>query len=340
MKAAVYYQSEGLVVEDVPIPHMEDDQILVQVVNAGFCGSDHSMLEGGGLPDGTILGHEVSGIVVDTGAEAKGPEKGTRVIVRPTYCGICRECLMGKPYLCQVNRRLIGMGDLQGAFAEYITVFPQMLIPVPEGVDSRNAAMAEPFAASLHGIKCSGKHGGSALVMGAGTIGLALIKLLKLKEFSPIVVSEPVKEKHQLARDFGADVTVNSFAQDLRQHLFESSKGIGFETVFECSGVPESVQSAMDFVAKGGTVCIISVIPNEIHILPMTLTFKEIGLTASYSNTHEENIQCLRWMAEGRLDGSPMITDLIHLEQLPQTYRDRIHTGKAIKVILKIGDEF
>ena len=340
MKAVVYHQSAGLVVKDVPIPHMEDDQVLVQVVNTGFCGSDHSMLEGGGLPDGTILGHEVSGIVAERGAAVKGPDRGTRVVVRPTFCGKCRECLMGKPYLCQVNRRLIGMGDLPGAFAEYIKVFPQMLIPVPEGVDSRNAAMAEPFAASLHGIKCSGKRGGSALVMGAGTIGLALIKLLKLMEFSPIAVSEPVEEKRDLARAFGADFTVNSFAQDLSQHLFESSKGIGFETVFECSGVPSSVQSAMDFAAKGGTVCIISVIPKEVPILPMTLTFKEIWLTASYSNTHHENIQCLQWMSEGRLDGRPMITDLINLEQLPQAYQDRIHSGKAIKVMLKIGEEF
>jgi threonine dehydrogenase-like Zn-dependent dehydrogenase len=230
--------------------------------------------------------------------------------------------------------------DLPGAFAEYITVFPQMLIPVPEGVDSQNAALAEAFAASLHGIASSRKHGGSVLVIGAGTIGLATIKLLKLKGFGPIVVSEPVGEKRQLAREFGVDVTVNPFAQDLSQRLFESSKGVGFETVFECSGAPESVQSALDFVAKGGTVCIISVIFNEINILPMTLTFKEIWLTASYSNTHEENIQCLRWMVEGRLDGRPMITDLIRLEQLPQTYEDRIHPGKAIKVMLKIGEEF
>ena len=340
MKAAVYYQSKGLVVEDVPMPRMADDQVLVQVVNTGFCGSDHSMLEGGSLPDGTILGHEISGIVVDMGAEVKGPEEGTRVIVRPTYCGLCRECVMGKPYLCQVNRRSIGLGDLPGAFAEYITVFPQMLIPVPDGVDSQNAALAEPFAASLHGITCSRKHGGSVLVMGAGTIGLSLIQLLKLTEFGPIVVSEPVKEKRDLARTFGADFTVNSFAKDLNQHIFESSNGIGFETVFECSGVSASVQNAMNFVAKGGTVCIISVIFNEIDIQPLTLTFKEIWLTASYSNTHEEYIQCLRWMAEGRLDGRPMITDLIHLEQLPQTYRDRIHTGKAIKVMLRMGEEF
>ena len=125
------------------------------------------------------------------------------------------------------------MGDLQGAFAEYIKVFPQMLIPVPDGVDSRNAALAEAYAASLHGIKCTGKDGGSVLVMGGGPIGLALVKLLKLKGFGPITVTEPVKKKRDLAVTFGADFAINPFNENTGLHVFECTDGIGFETVFE-----------------------------------------------------------------------------------------------------------
>ena len=340
MKAAVFYTDRGLVTEDVPMPEPGPGQILVRVANTGFCGSDHSIIESRDVPDGTILGHEVSGTVVETGKEVEGVPNGLRVIVRPTYCGKCRDCLAGKPYFCQVNRRLIGMRDLPGAFAEYIIVFPQMLIPVPENVDSRNAALVEAFAASYHGIKCAGKKEGHIFVMGAGPIGLALVRLLSLEGLGPITVSEPVQNKREMARDFGADHVVDPFTEDLGQRIFECTGGTGFGTVFECSGVPDNVQTAIDFSASGGTVCIVSVMFKPATIMPLAMTFKEVLLTASYSNTHEENREVLDWMARGKLDARPLITDLVSLDDLPLAYKDRIHTGKAIKVMLRIGEEF
>lgn len=340
MKAVVYYKSKGLVIEDTAMPVIGPDEVLVKVSNTGFCGSDHSIIESGDLSDGVILGHEVSGTVVESGSHVKNVQIGMKVIIRPTYCGSCRDCKMGKPYFCQANRRLIGMGDLQGAFAEYIKVFPQMLIPVPDGVDSRNAALAEAYAASLHGIKCTGKDGGSVLVMGGGPIGLALVKLLKLKGFGPITVTEPVKKKRDLAVTFGADFAINPFNENTGLHVFECTDGIGFETVFECSGATDNLRDAIDFAARGGIVCIVSVIFKQVSVMPATITFKEILLTASYANTHEENRCVLDWMAEGKLDGRELITDLISLEQLPDVYKERIHTGKAIKVMLQIGEEF
>ncbi len=340
MKAARFSPKKGLIVEDIPIPEIGADEILVKVANTGFCGSDHSLIESKGIPEGMILGHEVSGTVAKTGADVTDIPQGLRVIVRPTFCGQCRECIMGKPYLCQNNRRSIGIGDLPGAFAEYFKVVPAMLIPVPKGVGSRNAALAEAFSASLHAINCTGKKEGSVLVMGAGAIGLALVKLLKIQGFGPIVVSEPVKIKRGLAKSFGADLTLDPFTENLGLHTFEYTKGIGFETVFECSGAPGNIQAAVDAAARGGTICIVSVILKPTTIMPASMTFKEVLVTASYSNTHEENRKCLEWMAEGRLDGTPMISDLISLDQLPRIYKERIHTGKAIKVMLQVGEEF
>jgi (R,R)-butanediol dehydrogenase/meso-butanediol dehydrogenase/diacetyl reductase len=248
--------------------------------------------------------------------------------------------MMGKPYFCANNRRSIGIGDLSGAFAEYIKVYPQMLIPIPDGVDSQNAALAEAFAAALHGIKCSRRENGSALVIGGGPIGLALVRLLKIIGFDPVALSEPLEQKCVIAKSFGADVVINPFAEDLGACVFNTTGGIGLEAVFECSGVADAIQTAMDAAARSGTVCVVSMNFGQINIAPTTLNFKEIWLTGSYSNTHEENIQCLQWMNEGKLDGRALITDLIGLEALPRVYAERIHTGKAIKVMLQIGDEF
>jgi (R,R)-butanediol dehydrogenase/meso-butanediol dehydrogenase/diacetyl reductase len=340
MKAAVYRKDKGLVIEDVPMPELDDNAVLVKVANTGFCGSDHSMIANGIAPDGYILGHETSGLITEVGQDVHDCETGTRVIIRPTFCGTCADCRMGKPYFCANNRRSIGIGDLPGAFAEYIKVYPQMVIHVPDGVDSQNAALAEAFAAALHGINISRRKNGSALVIGGGPIGLGLVRLLKIIGFGPVVISEPVAQKRSIAESYGADGVIDPFTQDLGACVFNTTGGMGFEIVFECSGVADAIQTAMDAAARSGTVCVVSMNFGQINLSPTTLNFKELWLTGSYSNTHAENIQCLQWMQAGRLDGRPLITDLIALDELPRIYSERIHPGKAIKVMLQIGDEF
>ena len=341
MKAAVYRKSKGMVVEEVPTPEAGEDGVLVKVSDTGFCGSDHSLLESGILADGLILGHEVSGLVCDRGRQKDSLPEGSRVIIRPTFCGQCRDCRMGRPYMCQAKRRSIGIGDLPGGFAEYIRVFPQMLIPIPDGVDSRNAALAETFAASLHGIHCTKSAGGSALVMGGGPIGLAAVRLLKILGFGPIALSEPVEKKRDLGRGFGADWVLNPLVENIAQQTQEWTRGVGFETILDCSGVPDNVPLAFSLAARGGAICVVSILFKGFSVnQPMFLNFKELTLTGSYSNTHEENIRCLSWMAGGKIDARDMITDLVSLEELPQVYRERIHPGKAIKAMVKIGEEF
>ncbi|MEW6333014.1 MAG: alcohol dehydrogenase catalytic domain-containing protein [Thermodesulfobacteriota bacterium] len=341
MKAVVYHPAQGLTTQEVPDPRPGDGTILVRVANTGFCGSDHSLIESGLLQDGTILGHEASGTVAGWGRDVSGFTEGARIIVRPTFCGRCRDCQAGRPYLCQAGRRTIGIGDLPGAFAEYIQIYPQMAIPVPAGVDSRNAAMAETFAAALHGIHTSQSRGGSVLVMGGGPIGLAAVRLLKLLGFAPIVLSEPVPEKRELGQRFGADHVIDPLGEDLRRSTREWTAGIGFETILECSGTAGNIPDAFELVASGGAVCMISILFGSIPISqPMLMNFKEFRFTGAYSNTHGENRQCLAWMAAGEIDARPLISDLIPLEALPRLYRERIHPGKTVKVMLQIGDEF
>ncbi len=340
MPAVVYRSGQGLVLEEMPVPATGPDGVLIAVAHAGFCGSDRALVEAGGLADGTILGHEVSGRVVACGAAADGVDLGQRVIVRPNACGACRDCRGGRPYFCQVGRRSIGIGDMPGAFAAYTRVLPSMLIPVPDGVDSRNAALAEAFAASLHAIHVVGRQRGTILVVGGGPIGLALIKLLRLMDFETVVLSEPVAAKRELGLTFGAHAVMDPLTENTGQRVFELTGGQGFDAVFECSGLAANIAQALDWAARGGDVCIVSLIFDPATIAPLTINFKEARLTGCYSNTHDENRQILRWMAQGRLDGRPLISDLTTLERLPQVYRERITAGQAIKVLVEIGNPF
>ncbi len=340
MPAVVYRTGRGLVLEDWPVPATGPDGVLVAVAHTGFCGSDHALIKTGGLADGTILGHEVSGRVVACGETVAGVAIGQRVIIRPSACGTCRDCRGQRPYFCQNGRRSIGIGDMPGGFAAYVRVLPAMLIPVPDGVDACNAALAEAHAAALHAIHCVGRRRGSALVVGGGPIGLALVKLLGLMDFGPIILSEPVAAKRELAKAFGAHAAMDPFADDTGRQVFKHTAGHGFDFVFECSGVADNIAQALDWVARGGDVCIVSLIFDPATITPLALNFKEARLTGCYSNTHEENRQILRWMAEGRLDGRPLISDVARLEQLPQVYRERIDPGHAIKVMVDVGESF
>ena len=338
MKAVTFRTGKGLVYEEVPDYKVNEGEVLVKVANTGFCGSDHSLIKGGLAPDGYILGHEISAVVVEKGAGAGGPELGTRVCIRPTFCGKCPNCLRGKPHMCTTNRRTTGIGDLNGGFAEYVKAFPQMLIPIPMGVDSRNAALAETFASALHGIRQTTGDPGSVLIMGGGPIGLCAVRLLKILGHSPIVMLEPVEAKWKIALAYGADRVFHP--KDSNEQIAALAGGV-FDRIFECSGVVSNVGRAIDVASVGGQICIISMIFQPFAVSePYKINFKEIRLTASMSNTHGENVECLNWMAAGQIDARALITDYVPLEKLPEIYETRIDTGKAIKVLLRIGPEF
>jgi threonine dehydrogenase-like Zn-dependent dehydrogenase len=340
MKAVTYRHGRGLVYEEVSDYRVGADEVLVKVANTGFCGSDHSLIAAGLLPDGYILGHEISAVVVEKGAAADGLPVGTRVCIRPTYCGKCANCLRGKQQLCRVHRRTTGIGDLPGSFAEYVKVFPQMLIPIPDGVDSRNAALAETFASALHAINCTGPETGSALVMGGGPIGLSMVRVLNILGYGPIVLYEPVEAKREVALIYGADHVFDPLEKEIDRQVMATVPG-GFGKIFECSGVTANVGRALHLAADCGEICIVSIMFQPLTLPdPYMINFREIRLTASISNTHEENIQCLNWMAAGKLDATPMITDLAPLEKLPKLYRERIDPGLAVKLLLQIGEEF
>jgi len=341
MKAVVYRRSAGLVCEEVAKPEVGENEVLIRVADTGFCGSDHSMVESGLVPDGYILGHETSGVIEAFGKDVKDLKVGSRVMIRPTFCGKCRHCLAMRPHLCTGNRRTIGVGDLPGGFAEYVKIFPQMVIPIPDGVDSQSAALVETFASALHGIKRSGVEGGSVLILGGGPIGLAAVQLARVLRFSPIALSEPVEPKRSLARKFGAENVLDPLSADLTKMVAEWTKGAGFDLVLECSGVPGNVQTALDAAAKGGTVCVVSVFFKPVTIeRPLILFLKELKIPVSASNTHEENYQCLEWLWQKKLDARGMISDWTSLGGLPSLYRERIHPGKVTKAMIRIGEEF
>jgi len=176
--------------------------------------------------------------------------------------------------------------------------------------------------------------------MGGGPIGLSAVRILKILGYGPIALYEPVAESETspfpMARTMSSTRGKKTWISKLCSLLRAGSK-----KTFECSGVKTNVDRALILAADNGEVCIVSVIFSPLEIAaPYLINFKEIRLTASISNTHAENIQCLNWMAEGKLDGRRLISDYERLECLPAVYREKIDTGLAVKALFTIGEEF
>src|ERR687898_2250494 len=204
MRAVVYRGPRDLVVEDRPVPELGPHDVLLEVSHCGVCGSDlHMFVDGWGAPD-SIGGHEYSRRVVAVGADVAGGSAGDEVVGGPAQrCGACEYCRAGRPQLC-TGRSNPGVGEFQGAFADFVRVHEAEILRVPAGLSMRAAALAEPLAVALHGLTRGGVRAGQrVLVTGCGPIGALSIAAARARGVTDVVVSEPHPTRRALAERLG-----------------------------------------------------------------------------------------------------------------------------------------
>jgi len=347
MKAPVLVDLRRIEFQDRPKPVIQPGEALVKVEYCGICGSDvHGYANGIVIPVGTVMGHELSGIVAEVGSGGYGFHPGDRVAVKPSApCRSCYWCRKGQYSICPKRREtILGVSPKNdGAFAEYVRIrYPgQMLFKLPAGLPAKEAALAEPLSIALHGVRLSrSSPGDCALIIGAGMIGLGVLQFLKLEGTSKIIVIEISKEKGRVARKLGADVVLNPIAEGepLRDRIFEITDGIGADRVFECAGVPPAFQYAMDCVKSGGQVLIIGVYEQKILFDPFTLLHREIELKGVYSS-YDEFKDVIRLMAEGRVQTGILISDVIPLSDLVEKgFEKLLASNDPIKILVKMEE--
>ena len=195
MKAAVLKNARELVIEDVPDPQIAGDEVLVKVAACGICGTDLHLYKHGSLSPDARIGHESAGTVADIGKGVKGFGVGDRVAVLGRVpCGECHWCVRGRHHVCPTRL------DVRGGFSEYVAVKPQMLAPLPDEISFRQAAVMEPMAVSLHGIRLAQISPPDGVVItGAGPIGLFAAALLRDIGVRGLVVSEPSEKRREIA---------------------------------------------------------------------------------------------------------------------------------------------
>lgn len=320
MKSAVFYGKHDLRVEEAKKPEIGPRDVLIQVKACGVCGTDVHIYEGdkgaAEVTPPTILGHEFSGVVVETGAEVENCRAGDRVCIDPNcYCGTCEPCRNGVAHYCE---NMIGYGTtVNGGFAEYCAVNERQVYQLGENTSFEQGAMAEPVACCLHGIDmCEIQPGHQVVVIGGGMIGLLMMQLAKLAGAAKVALLEPVENKRAVAEKLGADICIDPVREDVKGAL-QAAGMTWINTVIECVGRPSTIQQAVDIAGNKAVVMMFGLTkPDEtISVKPFEVFQKELVLKASFINPYTQK-RALDLIDSKRLDVSSMIYEVCGLESL------------------------
>jgi 2-desacetyl-2-hydroxyethyl bacteriochlorophyllide A dehydrogenase len=294
MKALVYTANKEMTFREEADPTPDSQDALISIQSVGICGSDmHAYLghDERRVPP-LILGHEAVGTVIE------GKVPGQRVVLNPLItCGECYECLSGRQNLCS-KRDLIGMYRA-GAFAEKIAIPERNLIPVPEGVSSVKAALTEPGATGLHAIVLAEKSTSrpisesSALVIGAGSVGLLTALILADKGVSNVIIAET----NPLRRETVAKHTDFQLLDPINEVCPE----LAFDFVFDAVGGEKTRDMAVASVKSGGVIVHIGLMDNAGSMDIRAITLREITFIGTYTYTPVDLSMTLKKIADGSL---------------------------------------
>jgi threonine dehydrogenase-like Zn-dependent dehydrogenase len=342
MKALVLEEYNKLVYKDVPDPEPKADEVLVKVMACGICGSDVHGLDGstGRRIPPMIMGHEASGIIVQTGSSVKGWKVGDRVTFDSTVYPLNDWFTLEGMYNLSDDREVLGVSPgpykRNGAFAEFVIVPQHILYHIPENVTFEQAAMTEAVAVALHSINISGlKTGDKCVVVGAGMIGIFLIKLLKISGASVIIALDVDEKRLEQARKAGADYTFSPSEEGLQKRILSVTGGRGADIAFEAVGKSESVNMAIDLVRKGGKAILVGNISPRIEFPLQKVVTRELKVLGSCAIRGEYEV-VLGLLQSGRITVDDQISVVAPLSD-GALWFDKLYrrTENLNKVILK-----
>ncbi len=259
MKALVLERYNELVYKDTDTPQIMENEVLVRVKACGICGSDIHGMDGstGRRQPPLIMGHEASGEIVATGSSVKSWHKGDRVTFDSTVYHLNDWFTLEGLYNLSDNREVLGVSANEfrrhGAFAEYIAVPEHILYKIPDNVSFEEAAMVEPVAVALHAIRIARPQlAETSVVIGAGMIGIFLIKLLSNTGLANLVAVDINEQKRKQALSCGAHMAFEPHDKAMVRHMLQTTKNRGADLSFEAVGMTQTVAMAIDLLRKGG----------------------------------------------------------------------------------------
>lgn len=313
MKALVLREYNNLTYEDVPDPVCGPDEVVIRVRACGICGSDVHGLDGstGRRIPPLVMGHEASGEIVEKGPNVMNFTIGERVTFDSTiYCGVCTYCRAGMINLCE-NRRVLGVScdeyRRDGAFAEYVAVPGHILYRLPEGMSFAKAAMVEPVSIAFHAVERSRPPlNASAVVIGAGVIGLFIVQILKAAGAGLVIAVDTDAGRRAISESLGADSAIDPLACDAVKTIYDITGG-GAARTYEAVGIPSTVKLAIESLKKGGEAILVGNLVPETAVPLQKIVARQLSVLGSCASNGEYPA-CLDMISRGTVDTGPILS--------------------------------
>ncbi|MFP4367709.1 MAG: zinc-dependent alcohol dehydrogenase [Bacteroidales bacterium] len=330
MKAAVLEEYGKITWKDVPDPETKADEVLVRIKNASICGSDQHVFKGEFHPRTQtpfIPGHEFAGIVEEAGKDVEKIKRGDLVAIDPIiWCGKCEACKRGHYPAC-TSLKLIGI-DMDGGFAEYISVPENMLFIVNPSVDPKYAALVEVLSIGFHATNRSGvKEDDSIVIWGAGKVGQSILQAVRLYSRNQIFMVDILDNRLKRAKMAYPDIEIiNSLKTDPVDYIHSKTMGKGVDIAFEAVGHPAKVKneihpirSCIRSIRGGGIICVLGLADEPVPVIMKELIWKEAKIVTSRVS-HGEFSECIENLEKGKLKPEALITAEMHASKAHEAF--------------------
>ncbi len=338
MKAAVFHGSgKGLRIEDIPVPQITAEQILVKVAACGVCHTDLHYIEHG-VPTfkkpPIVLGHEASGTVAEVGAGVSHLKKDQRVLIPAVLtCGHCTACRQGRENICS-SMQMLG-NHFDGAYAEYVAVPAKDVLPLPDGILLEEAAIiADAISTPYHAVKnrAQVKPGDTVVIFGCGGVGINAVQLATAA--GGYVIAVDVNErKLAWASEFGAAQTINAAKVERVSKEVRKLTGGGADVALEVIGNPRTIEEAFECIRIGGRLCVVGYTHEAISIVAGKIMFKEVEVVGSLGCRPVDYVPLVRMVAQGKIDLKRQVTHRFPLSDLQKAF-DVMKEGVALRSIV------
>lgn len=338
MRAGVFLGGGRMELRNLPIPTPTQGEVLLKVEACGVCGTDNHILNGD-LTDGVfppvVLGHEIAARVVECGPGVAAFSPGEFCAIDPVVgCGVCRRCREGMPNLCD-STSIIGY-KRNGGFAQYLLAPAGKVIPMSDPSAPLGGVLCETLACVLNGYDRLGlAAGSSAMVLGAGTVGLLWAQMLASSPCSLLVQTEPVEFRRARAAELGADVVIDPMAGDLESRVRRELPA-GVDYIIDATGNPDAISQALPLLSRGGTFLIFGVCPPgaEVSFDPFVIYNKQARIIASKMPPRTLD-RAARLIESGRIACDRIVTARLPLAALADAVAGfNEHRSSQVKVAI------
>ena len=339
MKALIKKSPEkGIWLEDVPIPEVDTNDVLIRIQKTAICGTDLHIYQWNEWAERTIktplvTGHEFSGVVQEIGPGVTHYKKGDRVSGEGHItCGYCRNCRAGKQHLCH---KTVGIGiNRNGAFAEYLVIPERNVWPLHPEISSDIAACFDPFGNATHTALSFEMVAEDVLITGAGPIGIMAVAICNFVGARHVVITDVNDYRLKLAKKMGASMALNVTHDGIKDAIKELGMSNGFDIGLEMSGAPGAFNDMLQNMYHGGRIALLGILPKSTQINWDDIIFKGLHIKGIYGREMFETWYKMEQMLRSGLDISKVITHRIPIDNFQEGF-DILESGQCGKVILE-----